>query len=114
MKIIIKLLLVLSLIPIVGCGNKAESTLSSQSQLFQDPALKANWDTASAAMKTNGYVAAQMSLRDILKHPVTDAQLNAVNDAVKAINAQMYAAADRGDLQASNAVVQLMHNNTFH
>jgi len=109
MKTIFKLLLVLSLTQIVGCGNKAVSTISSQSQLFQDPALKADWETATAAMKTNGYVAAQMSLRDILKHPVTDAQLNAVNDATKAINTQMYAAADRGNLQASNAVVQLMN-----
>jgi len=68
----------------------------------------------AAAIHTNGYVVAEISLKKLLSKNLTLQQVSAVQDTMRAMHIKMYAAADRGDLQASNAVVQLMHNNTFH
>jgi hypothetical protein len=108
MKTIVKLLLVLSLTPVVGCGNKAESIASEQSQLFQDPVLKADWDTAVTAIHTNGYLVAEISLRKLgAKQNLTAQQTIAVQDTLRALHAKLFAAAEQGDLRASNAVVEL-------
>jgi hypothetical protein len=111
MKTIVKLLLVLSLTPIIGCSNSdnAESILSKHSQLFQDPSLKPDWNTVAAAVHTNGYVVAETSLRKLgsKNKNLTLEQVTAIQDTLQALNTKLYAAAARGDLQASNAIVEL-------
>jgi len=113
MKTIIKLLLVLSLIPIIGCSNNgnAESTLSKHSQLFQNPSLKPDWDMVVAAVHTNGYVAAETGLNKLMlnNQNLTSEQRAVLEDTLSELHTKLYAAVNRGDLQASNAVAQLMN-----
>jgi hypothetical protein len=128
MKTLVKLLLILSLSPIIGCGNKTVPTQSepiapvqsksvapvqsksvapAEPQLFQDASLKADWDTALAALHTNGYLAAAVSLKKLQSKNLTLKQVAAVQDVRRALDNQMCAALIKGDSRASNALAEI-------
>ena len=128
MKTLVQLLLVLSLAPIIGCGNKTTTTQSepvapvqsksvapvqsksvapAEPQLFQDASLKADWDTAQAALHTNGYFVAVVSLKKLLSKNLTLEQVTAVQDTRRALDDKLCAALIRGDSRASNALVEI-------
>jgi hypothetical protein len=70
--------------------------------------VKTAWDTAMAAMKTNGYAVAIMELQAAQSHPnITPKQAEALQNAASQINDQMYAAANKDDPAGKAAVEEL-------
>lgn len=90
-----------------GCGPSSSSVVSGNARLFPDEPLKTEWLSVSSAMRTNGYVAAVTTLREIQRQPLSMEQVNAVQDNLRAINARMYDEIARGDANASNAMFEL-------
>ncbi len=104
----------LCLLVSLGCGgSKNPTTLGNKNdKLFQsaDPGIKASWDTAIAALKTNGYVPAIVSLQEITQgtnSAVTPEQVKAAGETVTAISDSMYTAANKGDAKAQEAITEL-------
>lgn len=94
-----------------GCGRPdAAAAFASHSDLFSSGQLKEDWDIAMTAMKTNGYVTAETTLNKMRTENPTAEQLNAINHAIKAINDQLYAAAEKGDANASKALKELANS----
>ena len=92
-----------------GCGKSAHSVAASQSGLFTSAPLKDEWDTAMAAMQTNGFFIAATTLNKMRQEnpaPTPD-QLAAINDTIKALSRQMMDLASKGDANARNALQQL-------
>lgn len=92
-----------------GCSKSAHSVAAGNSGLFTSAPLKEEWDTATAAMQTNGFFVALTTLNKMRLEnppPSTD-QLNAINDTIKALNQQMLALANKGDANARSALQQL-------
>lgn len=59
-------------------------------------------------MQTNGYAAAVLSLKKVYRaENLSPEQQKAVNDTLTAINDKMYAAANKGDAQAAQAIQDL-------
>ena len=97
---------------IAGCSkNDASSIAASHSDLFPAGQLKENWNAAMTAMQTNGYVAAMNALNKCRAENPNLNQLNAINDTVRKLNDQMIAAAEKGDINASNALKQIMNQS---
>src|SRR5258708_3650444 len=93
-----------------GCGRSASSLGSGYSKLFQsaDQQTKADWDTAIAAIKTNGYVLGIVSLSRLGQQTNLSAEQGAaIRETVGAVSDQMHAAANKGDPAASNSIVEL-------
>lgn len=93
-----------------GCSKNAASLGASNASLFASaPApVKASWDKATAAIATNGYATAIIALKALQEQPGLSAeQLKAVNDTVNAVSDQMYAAANKGDANAKQAIQSL-------
>ena len=100
--------IVLALALVGGCGKPGASAVAAgHSQLFPDGQLKTDWDTATAAMQTNGYIAAGTALNKMLAENPSAAQLEAIHDTLRALNGQMVAAADKGDVNARNTLEEL-------
>ncbi len=103
-------LLSLAVLLMPGCSKSASSVGSRNTKAFQsaNPETKASWDTALAAMNTNGFVTATVALMKLQQVPsLTPDQLKAVNETVTAVSDQMYAAANKGDANAKNAIEEL-------
>lgn len=92
-----------------GCSKSAHSVASSHSDLFSSPPLKDEWETAMAAMQTNGFFVAASTLNKMrLENPApTPDQLTAINDTIKSLNKQMLDLATKGDANARDALQQL-------
>jgi hypothetical protein len=91
-----------------SCGKSADSLASKNAKLFEsDPQLKANWATASAALKTNGFATSIMALKTMQLAKLTPEQLQAVNDTVTAVNDKMYELANKGDAAAAKSIQDL-------
>lgn len=92
-----------------GCGKSASSVAASHSDLFTSAPLKDEWDTAMAAMQTNGFVIAVTNLNKMrLENPTPSPdQLAAINGTIKALNKQMLDLANNGDANARSALEQL-------
>ncbi|MDE3066749.1 MAG: hypothetical protein KGJ60_04270 [Verrucomicrobiota bacterium] len=116
MKPILRLsasLLLLALL--AGCGKpSASSVAAAHSNLFPSSPLKEQWDTAMAAMQTNGYVTAVTTLKKMQLENVNDAQLTAINDTLRTLNDQILAAADKGDANAAHAMEELRNTGQPH
>lgn len=70
--------------------------------------LKTAWNGADAAMKTNGYAAAILQLQMLRANPtLTPEQQQAVDAKSTAISDQMYAAANKDDPAAKQALLDL-------
>lgn len=92
----------------VGCGKK--KTVGSGDAAFQSaaPEIKAAWNAAMAAVKTNGYAAAILTLQQMRAVPgLSPAQAKAVDDNSTAISDAMYAAANKDDPAAKKAIDDL-------
>jgi len=95
---------------LVGCQKNAASMASDNAKLFQsaDPTIKADWDAAIAATRTNGYAAAILSLKSLRQQTnLTSQQATAVDQMLTAINDQMYEAANKGDANAQQSIEEL-------
>ncbi len=93
-----------------GCGPKAGPPLSARDQHAFDqasPDLRQNWDRVLEADRTNGYVFAQNLLYRLSQQPLPPEQKDAVSNRLAAINKRMYAAAEKGDAAALNAIQEL-------
>lgn len=92
-----------------GCSKSAQSVAAGNSGLFTSAPLKDEWDTATAAMQTNGFVVAITTLNKMrLENPAPDPnQLAAINDTIKSLNKQMLDLANGGDANARSALQQL-------
>lgn len=92
-----------------GCGKSARSVAAGNSGLFTSAPLKDEWDTAMAAMQTNGFFVALTTLNKMrLENPTPDPnQLAAINDTIKSLNNQMLDLANKGDPNARSALEQL-------
>ena len=92
--------------------NCSRNPASSGEAAFKSasPELKAQWDGAMAAMKTNGYAAALTILQQLRSAPgLTAEQGKAVDQTATHINDQMYEKANAGDPDAKKALEDL-HN----
>ncbi len=94
-----------------GCGAKDPNAVGSRNaKVFAsaDPQTREQWDTAIAAMKTNGYVIATVNLQCLAQQTnLTPEQLQAVHETVASMTDQMFAAANKGDQAAVQAIQQL-------
>jgi hypothetical protein len=103
-------LLAVTCVTISGCGKSASSVGSGHAKLFAtaDPQTKEHWDTASAALKTNGFFAGTVSLMKLQQQTnLTPEQVKAVDETLTALSDQMYAAANKGDANAVQAIKDL-------
>jgi len=93
-----------------AAGLACNKSVSSGSSALQSasPEVKKGWDTAMAAMKTNGYAAAILELQKARALPGVTAEQGKVIDASSTkISDQMYAAANKDDPKAKAAIEDL-------
>ena len=103
-------LAMLALSVLLGCGaspgssaNRADSALRSAS-----PDVKAGWEKAKAAIAVNDYVTATTNLQNLFAAPgLTPEQKQAIQQTATAVSDQLYAAANRGDPAAKQAIQDL-------
>ncbi len=70
--------------------------------------IKAGWESAMAAIATNGYTAATVALTTLQRQSgLSPEQLKAINETVTAVSDQMYDAANKGDAAAKQAIQDL-------
>lgn len=92
----------------VGCGKSSASSIAAiHSQLLTTSSLEKDWDTATTAMRTNGYMVAITILRKMQTENPSAGQLGAIDDTLRELNIQMFAAAAKGDANASRAAEEL-------
>jgi hypothetical protein len=92
-----------------GCGG-SKSAASRGDKAFQSaPAeTRSEWDTACAAIKANDYAAAITTLQKLSTTPGLSAeQTHAVQETATAVSDEMYAAANKGDARAKQAIADL-------
>ena len=102
-------LLALAVLVIAGCGRDPAALGAHNSKLFEsaEAPIKSEWQTAMAAVNTNGYVTAVVTLQKLQQMKLTPQQLDAVNQTVTAVSDQMYQAANKGDARAKQALEEL-------
>lgn len=84
----------------VGDGAKVFETASAE--------IKAAWDKGLAEAKAKDYAAAIGTLQDLHRKPgLTPEQIKALEETTTAISDEMYAAANKGDAKAVEAINQL-------
>jgi hypothetical protein len=91
-------------------GLACNKSISSGSTAMQSasPEVKKGWDTALAAMKTNGYAVAIIELQKIKDLPgVTPQQVKVIETSSTKISNDMYAAANKDDPKAKAAIEDL-------
>lgn len=89
-----------------GCNKSVESGASA----FQSasPEIRKAWDSATAALKTNGYATAIIQLQQLrAQSGITIEQGKAIEQATAKINQQMYDAANRNDPGAIASIEEL-------
>ena len=92
----------------LGCGKKGGTSSASFEQA--PPAIKADWDTAVAADKTNDYFTAGTFYSKVMAHEseLTSVQLETVEKASQLMVQRMNEAVNQGDPAAKDAIVKLM------
>jgi hypothetical protein len=105
---ILALMMVLTLI-VAGCGKKMMSTNAADKAFTSaDPALKAEWEKAMSAYKTNDYAQAIITLQMMRIQPnLNPKQYDAVGDMQTIINSKMNEAANNGDTNALKSLEEL-------
>lgn len=104
-----------ALLLLAGCSKDPGAIATNGSKAFQsaDAATRALWETSLAAMKTNGYAVAMLGFKQLgAQSNLTPEQAKAVGDTATALSDQMYAAANKGDANAVEAIKQL--RSSFH
>ncbi|HYG34230.1 MAG TPA: hypothetical protein VEC99_05575 [Clostridia bacterium] len=116
MKVLLRLSVVCCTLTVIGlmlagCGSKsAQSVATERSKVFQSaPAeVKTDWDAAMSAVKTSDYATAVLTLRKLaMQTNLTQEQIDAVSKTSVAVSDQMYAAANKGDPKAEEALQTL-------
>lgn len=101
----------LLLLFVAGAGCGSNGTVA-QAQVFAKaaPEIKANWELAIAADKTNDYYTASSSYAKVLSQEtnLTPRQLEALEAASRDLSQRMVAAANNGDASAKQALTRLM------
>jgi hypothetical protein len=94
---------------VFGCGQSVDSVTAKNAKFFQtaDPNLRLDWETATAAVKTNGYASAILTLRRLQLQTLTAEQRSAVERTLSLVSDKLYAAADKGDAAAAQNLQQL-------
>ena len=103
-------LVVVSLTTLVsGCGPGAPKVTSADMKTFETAPreLQETWARANAAGQTNDYVLAILTLRSLLTQKLSVDQVEAVQNAIRAYNVKLMAAADRGDAAAQKGLETL-------
>lgn len=92
----------------VGCGRGVSPSAANKAFDTAPPAVKATWEKALAAGKTNDYAMSITLLRSLRTEPsMTPKQLEALTDTTAAITEKMMDAANRGDADAKKAMEDL-------
>jgi hypothetical protein len=95
---------------LLGCKKDIDSGASA----FQSasPEIKKGWDSAMAAMQTNGYAAAILQLMELQRSTgITLEQKKAVDNSINRINEQMYESVNR-DEEAGKAAIEELRKAT--
>lgn len=94
---------------VAGCKKDAAGLGSQYAKAFDAaaPELKTRWQAALAAVNTNGYTVAVLTLRELSQGTLTPDQSQAVTETLRAINDQMYDAANQGNAAAKAAIDEL-------
>lgn len=95
---------------LVSCGPNPQAAASRGEKVFHSasPEAKALWTEATLSVKTNGYAPALISLGKLHALPgLTPEQTKAVEETSAAVSAKMYAAANKGDPAATQALEDL-------
>ena len=103
------LLLLLTSCVLIGCGG-ASSAASRGDKLFNNasPEIKADWKTASGAVRSNDYAMALATLGKLgARTDLTPEQQKCITDLSKSVSDQMYDAANKGDAKAKQALEDL-------
>lgn len=92
-----------------GCGDSSAKVSSADLKAFDSaPAeVKLAWTTALAASETNGYVLAVSTLRGLAGAGLPLEQLEAVQNAIRAVNTKLTEAVGRGDAAAVKAMEEI-------
>ena len=108
----------LSVALFVACAGCGKTGAGAQAQAFdQAPAaIKADWDTAVAADKTNDYYTASTSYAKVLAQEgqLTPKQVEVLESASRELSQRMVAAANNGDDAAKLALAKLMQEQNRH
>ena len=102
MKLLDTACLLLTAIALAGCGGAADSADFSKAP----PEIKAAWERAVAADKTNGYVTASFEYKSILQYrdSLSPAQAQAVQEASGKLFQRLVEASTKGDPAAREAL----------
>jgi hypothetical protein len=98
----------IGVVVLAGCGPGASGSGSSSFNRAP-PELKAAWDTAVAADKTNDYVAAVLGYKQILlqRDQLSPSQVKTVEEASGKLFQRLVEASTKGDPAARQALSQL-------
>ena len=88
-----------------GCGQGAPKVTETDNKAFEtaSPELKQNWAQSQAAASTNDYTTALVTLRSMLAQNLSIEQIEAVQNAMRACNAKLMKAVEKGDPAAQKA-----------
>lgn len=90
---------------VAGAGCKKAPPLESKAFDTAAPELKSSWQLAVAAMKTNGYALGLLELQNLrMRSDLTPQQISVIEDASKAFNDRFYAALDKDEPAAQEAL----------
>jgi hypothetical protein len=91
-----------------GCNRQSLSVRNSESFKSAAPELKATWQTAVVAAKTNGYLSAYTNLHSLQTNSSLNAeQSQAVTDLLGVVGTRMFNAANEGDPEATKALKEV-------
>jgi hypothetical protein len=96
-----------------GCGPKAGPGLNVKDKQAFDQApleVKQVWDRVQEADRTNGYALAVTLLHGLSQQPLPPEQKTAVSNETAALNKRMYAAAEKGNEAALEAIREIRRN----
>lgn len=107
--------LVIAGLLVAGCVKKSgQANMQALDQAA--PEIKADWDVAVAADKTNDYFTASIAYAKVIRQEtkLTPKQFDTVLTASHALSQRLMAAAESGDPAAKQALVQLMQAQNRH
>jgi hypothetical protein len=108
MRTFTRLVAVLSLLVVAsflagGCSKKVGG--GAKAFAAANPEIKTAWDKGLAEAKAKDYAAAIGALQDLHRKPgLTPDQIKAIEETMTAISDEMYAAANKGDAKAVEAI----------
>lgn len=93
-----------------GCSRNKEFDSGPAGKAFSSaaPDLRTDWEAVVDASRKNDFVTGILGCRKLQgRTDLTDQQRASVNEAMQSLNDRMSSAAARGDVNASNAIVEL-------